>query len=177
MRLGVFAATIVAFAVVFSACGSKVAVEEGAKYVILSKSGTTCLDVPGGSQAAGTGIVLWSVHSLSNSYPNQNWMFRQAESSDEYKIVSANSELHLDVSGGSDANGIPIVQWPDNGPAAANQTWIFEKSGEYVKIRSKQSGKYMSTADGSHNAGIGIVQNEAVPEMAESQLWILKKIQ
>ena len=176
MRLGIFAAMCTVLAIAVSACGSKVVIEEGARYVILSKSGTTCLDVPGGSKAPGTGIVLWMVHSLSNSYPNQNWVFRQAENSDEYKIVSAHSDLHLDVSGGSDANGIPIVQWPDNGPAADNQTWILEKSGEFVKIRSKKSGKYMSTADGSQNASIGVVQNETLPEMADSQLWVLKKI-
>ncbi|WP_220182732.1 ThuA domain-containing protein [Sphaerisporangium album] len=93
------------------------------------KSGK-CLDVPGGSGAAGTQLVQWSCHP--STAPDQvNQRFFPLASGDTYKITSAASGLCLDINSGSHEDGGAVIQW--NCVNADNQRFGFTPVAEADK--------------------------------------------
>ncbi|MER6951967.1 ThuA domain-containing protein [Nonomuraea sp. NPDC000554] len=73
------------------------------------KSGK-CLDVPGGSTAAGTELVQWTCHPASA--PDQvNQRFIPAATGQDYRLTSAASGLCLGIAGSSPADGGKLIQW------------------------------------------------------------------
>ncbi|MFG2296376.1 RICIN domain-containing protein [Streptomyces sp. NPDC048603] len=70
----------------------------------------------------------------------------------ENSLVNLNSGLCLDVSGGSYANGAPVIQWACHG--GDNQEWTYTSRGELINMRS---GKCLDIPWGQ-GAGAGLVQ-------------------
>lgn len=94
-------------------------------YVQSSTNSGLCLDVPGGSYAKGTQLVLWTCHGRINQQfwficsdvQNKNCQIRPAKGDQRGKCLS--------VRGGSSANNAPLVIWSCNG--AADQRFDFSR--------------------------------------------------
>jgi len=87
-----------------------------------------------------------------------------------YKIVSVLSGKTLDVSGGSQEDGVAIVQYEYHG--GLNQQWELVPVEEgFFKIASRSSGKVLDVAERSQDSGADIVQNQY--DGSASQHWQL----
>lgn len=80
----------------------------------------------------------------------------------------------LDVPQGSDDEGVPIIQWHQNG--GQNQDWdikTFSSIGDFdlVIIQSWDSGRVLDIAEPSIDSGAAVVQNAW--SAAVGQLWII----
>ncbi|MEV6525959.1 RICIN domain-containing protein [Longispora sp. NPDC051575] len=104
------------------------------------------LDDPDHSTTAGTQFITWT----PSGGANQNWIFtRQPDGS--YKIANGESNLCMDVNGGSAAAGAKIIQWTCT--TGANQRWIVTPlAGGGYTIASQSSGLLLTTASGSDGA-------------------------
>ena len=79
---------------------------------------------------------------------------------DHHKIVSRNSWLAADVSGGALSNGAPVIQWPYWG--GENQQWQLNATGNgCFTVTNRNSNKVLDISNGSTTAGAGVVQNAA----------------
>jgi len=76
------------------------------------------LDAPG--QAAEPNAQIQQREANNSS--NQVWEFVKA--GDAYHIRSKYNQLVLDVAGGSEADGAPVIQYPLNNKPSPNQLWI-----------------------------------------------------
>jgi lysophospholipase L1-like esterase len=76
-----------------------------------------CLDVTGGSTAAGTRTIIWDCHGQAN----QQWTRTAAG---ELRVYGTSC---LDVFGAGTANGTGVIIWPCHG--GANQRWVFRPDG------------------------------------------------
>lgn len=73
------------------------------------------------------------------------------------KIINKANGKAIDVSGGSAADGAPVIQWPYNW--GNNQQWKIEAvGGGYDKITNRNSGKAMDVSGGSTADGGQIIQ-------------------
>jgi hypothetical protein len=99
-----------------------------------------CMDVSGGSQAAGTRIVTWSCHGRANQ------LFSH-QSNGEIRVYG----MCVDALGGGGRDGDPIGIWPCNG--GANQRWQMTGAGELRGI----NGKCIDIPGGNTAAGVGLV--------------------
>ena len=73
-------------------------------------------------------------------------------------LTNANSSLLMDVSGGSTADGSPIIQWGANG--GANQKWTMSRvSGDVYTLTSQASGKCLEVPSGSSAQGTQLDQS------------------
>ena len=95
----------------------------GPSTTIVAVSDSKCLDIPGGSTAAGAPVNQYDC----NGGGNQSYVFTQ-NSSGYYTIQNVNSGLCLDITGGASAtaNGVKLEQWTCNG--GTNQQFSLKSS-------------------------------------------------
>jgi hypothetical protein len=109
-------------------------------------AGGKALDDPNHSTTAGTQLITWT----ANGGSNQSWTFTQ-QSDGSYQIVNGQSNLCMDVSGGSKSAGAQVIQWTCTGNS--NQRWVVTPvTGGGYTVASQNSGLLLttaSTADGS----------------------------
>ncbi|MER7674244.1 RICIN domain-containing protein [Kitasatospora sp. NPDC096128] len=85
-----------------------------------------------------------------------------------YTIRNANSGQVMDVSGGSTADGGSVVQWPANG--GANQQWSFVPvSGQLFRIVNRNSGKALEIPWSSHWRSTAA--DQSTDNGGNNQLW------
>ncbi|AEW99799.1 endo-1,4-beta-xylanase [Streptantibioticus cattleyicolor] len=101
-----------------------------------------CLDVPGGSTAAGTQVQIYGCWGGTN----QLWT---RTPSGQLTVYGGSGQLCLDAQGQGAVPGTKVVTWPCNGQA--NQQWRFNADGTVTGV---QSGLCLdvtgaSTADGA----------------------------
>ncbi|MGC9542289.1 RICIN domain-containing protein [Streptomyces sp. UG1] len=96
---------------------------------------------------------------------NQRWRW-VAVGDGSYEIVSQNSGLLLDVTGGSTADGATIVQRADDNGTSQHWTLVADGNG-YYKIKNVNSGKLLAVSNST--AGTQLVQT--TDTNADSQLW------
>ena len=92
----------------------------GTYYEIVNVNSGKCLTVPGGSLTPGTGIVQWTCGRAG-----QTWLgsFLSWGTASSYQVVTftlGNSEIAMDVPGGSGLWGTQLATWYENG--LANQS-------------------------------------------------------
>jgi hexosaminidase len=100
------------------------------------------LDIPGGSAAIGTQLIVWTSHSG----PNQRFTFT-ATYQGTYTVRNVGSGLCLDVSGGSTAADAKVIQWTCTG--SPNQQWRVGPDGSVVAAHSGQVLTAGGLTDGS----------------------------
>jgi len=90
-----------------------------------------CMDVPGGSTANGTQLIIWPC----NGAANQHFVRIAVSKADAgssfttfFMIKNEHSQKCLSVKGDSTTPGTPIIQWPCNSKDHAEQFWF---SGNY----------------------------------------------
>ncbi|MFF5715036.1 RICIN domain-containing protein [Streptomyces sp. NPDC012756] len=89
-------------------------------------------------------------------------------------LTGANSSLLMDVSGGSTADGAPVIQWSANG--GANQQWALQQvSGNTYTVVSAKSGKCLDAADHATTPGTQLVQWTCTPGSI-SQQWTVDAV-
>ncbi|PLS67685.1 MAG: hypothetical protein CV045_12210 [Cyanobacteria bacterium M5B4] len=128
---------------------------------IRPKHSGKCLDIAGWKKDNGAFLTQWDCHN------GDNQKFRAVEAGDELQaswrdrlsnrfwLVAKHSGKCLDVSGGSKANGAPIVQWTCHG--GNNQVW--EQDGwSNDQLKSVHSKKCLDVAGASRSNGAWAIQ-------------------
>jgi len=83
------------------------------------KDPSKCLAVPGRSGTPGVQLIIWPCNAAN---PDQLWNVSYIDVLG-YGIYNKYSQLTIGVSGGSEANGAPVIQWYPSG--AEDQTWQY----------------------------------------------------
>lgn len=83
------------------------------------KDPSKCLAVPNRSGSPGVQLIIWSCNAAN---PDQLWNVSYIDYLG-YGIYNKYSQLTIGVSGGSSANGAPVIQWYPSG--ALDQTWQY----------------------------------------------------
>jgi len=117
---------------------------------IVSQSTAQCIDISGGSAAAGTGAIQWPCSSAVN----QEWTVEPYNGS--FRIVEEGTGDCLVVSGAATYAGAPVVQEPCSG--VTSELWSFAASGSYYQIVNKNSGQCVSVSGNSTASGDPITQ-------------------
>ncbi len=131
-------------------------------YIILPKHAKDkqCLAVEGAKTSSGANIIQWSVNTSDAS---QHWILEKVtntgcemDTSKIYMFKNVNSQLYMNVAGGSTDDGTNIQQWGGN--PAEPQTYnsftlkAFSGGGNYYYIMSRL-GNYCLKAESGSNGG------------------------
>jgi hypothetical protein len=109
---------------------------------------------------------------------SQIWVFEilpekdYASQAPYMRIVNYKSGKCLDLSGGSSANGAPIIEWPCNN--GDNQKWRITTIYSPLEIRSKLSGKSLDVPNGTQDSYAPIIQWE--PNGGGNQKFFLEEV-
>lgn len=142
---------------------------DGSAYVLTDAATSMTADARVGT--AGSPVVQWP----DNRQPSEQWQIVQVPDiqAGTYHVINVNSGLDLDVSGGSTADGAPIVQEPDQGQA--DTLWTFTPvGGGYWTITNKNSGLLLANPGGSTTQGLQLQQHTADGSAAEQ--WQLSPL-
>jgi len=138
----------------------------GGNYVFRNKHSGKVLDVPYGLRD--WGLQLWQY--TWNEGPGQQWLIVEAQSSSQvnlnteiqYKIVSAQSGLVVDLYNWATGNDAPIAQW--EWLNQDNQKWTIEPLAEadagFYRIHSVYTNKCMVVQYASQDDGGKIIQHD-----------------
>lgn len=135
----------------------------GGWQLVSALDGGVALDVNGNSTKAGARIQVWG----TNASAAQRFHFVPCDvlaSGEVYKILSmdGSGDLVVDVPGASDADGVALQVYDDNGTAAQRFKVVRLPSGGWQIVNVK-SGKYLTAA------GERVVQQGA--SGSDDQLW------
>jgi beta-xylosidase len=137
-------------------------------YKCVSARSGKVLDVPGASQADGTGVIQWP----DNGAVNQKWTF-QSTSDGYHTITCLASGKVLDVTGSSTADGARVVQATPDG--RASQQWQLrpQSAGTFLVVNRK-SGKVLDVSGGSSANGAALIQYHDTG--ASNQRWTFSRV-
>ena len=150
----------------------KLYTDDEGNYVLVSSTGDKVLDLTGAKSTAGTNVWTWDYYGAST----QKWKLNAVKSANDtptisslkpatidngwYKITSsANSNLAIEVQGGTNANGVNIYGNTKNG--SNNQDFYFEQiSGNEYAIKTAVSDKAraLDVVGGNSANGINVRQ-------------------
>ena len=111
-----------------------------------------CLDIAGGSTAAGAAAVQGR---CASNVTSQKWTLQLFNGS--YRLVRQQTGQCLAVSGGSTTSGAQLVQNACSGTNA--ELWTLAPSGTGVQLVSKQSGLCANVSGSGTGDGVNIVQS------------------
>lgn len=127
-----------------------------------------------GPSNAQSGDVVWNGHNYIVQQEWDNTINSCTLSSDHrarfYSLKNLNSNLVVDVSGGSKAAGASAIQWSNH--LGANQQWDLVPVASFYVIVNRNSGLVLDAAGASKNAGTSIDQWSY--NGGYNQLWILR---
>jgi lysophospholipase L1-like esterase len=103
----------------------------GTPAALVNPNSGRCLDVSGGSTAAGSAAIIWDCHGRAN----QQWTRTAAG---ELRVYGTSC---LDVYGGGTANNTNVIIWACHG--GANQKWSFRLNGT---VLANAAGKCLTLA-------------------------------
>jgi uncharacterized repeat protein (TIGR03803 family) len=136
---------------------------------IVSRNSGKCLDVSGGSTAAGAPAIQWTCHGG----PNQQWRLEPAGGG-AFRIIARHSGQALDVFGALLDDVAPIIQWPVHG--GDNQAWALEPASDgHVRIVARHSGKAMDVEFASADDGARVIQYTV--HGGANQQWLLRPVE
>lgn len=146
--------------------GDATGVTAGGTYRLVNVQSGLCLDVAGGSMAAGGNVQQWTCNDLAP----QNWVVTPAPDS-TFALRNQNSGMCLAVAGGSTTAGANVEQDPCDGGAA--QSWSLRNVGiGYYTLVHTGTGSCLDVAGGSTTPG-GNVQQWTCNDLAP-QNWHLE---
>jgi galactose oxidase len=149
------------FVMLLPAPSSAQVVQSGYTSIVAANS-AKCLDINGGSSAAGAAAIQWHC----NGGENEAWTV-QPYSTGEFRIIVQFTGDCLVVSGGSTSSGASIVQEPCTG--TNSELWSFVASGSNYEFVNKNSGQCASVSGASTADAAYIVQEPC--STAPSSLW------
>jgi lysophospholipase L1-like esterase len=146
--------------------GDATGVASGETYRLRSVQSGHCLDVTGGSGAAGVKLQQWTCNGLDP----QNWKFT-GKGSGYFTLTSEQSGKCLDVPKSSTTRGVQLQQWTCNGTDA--QLWHAVNVGRGAyNLVSKVSGLCLDVASGSMAPGAAVQQWTC--NGSSAQIWDLE---
>ncbi len=119
---------------------------------IVAASSSQCLDINGGSAAAGTAAIQWPC----NQSANEQWTVQPYSSTGAFRIIEQQTGDCLVVSGASKSAGAAIVQEPCTG--STSELWTFPAVGANFQIVNQNSGQCASVSANLLTAGDAIIQ-------------------
>ena len=152
--------------------------EEDGYYSIVSKLSGLYLDIKNGNIKNGTRLDIYE----ENGTEAQKFIFKESilnakqEIPDGiYKIATKlDSNMVLDVSGGSYNNGANVQIWKnDNVQQKKFEIIYHSENNGYYEIKSVNSGKVLDIAGASTKNGANVQQYE--PNGTEAQQWIIQR--
>ena len=133
----------------FSSTGKAEVVRTGYTSIIAANS-SKCLDIYGGSSAAGAAAIqLYCTSSASQQWTVQNY-------NGSFRILQQQTGDCLVIAGGSTTAGAQLVQEPCTG--VTSELWSFVASGANFQIVSKSSAQCASVSGSSNADSAYIVQ-------------------
>jgi len=117
---------------------------------IVASNSAKCLDITGGSTAAGATAIQWHCDGGTN----EQWTVQLYNG--YFRIIVERSGDCLVVSGASTAAGAPLVQEPCSG--VNSELWSFVPNGVNYQIVSKSSGQCASIGGDSNADGAAVLQ-------------------
>lgn len=142
-------------------------------FQIVDANSGRCLEVSGGPSATqrGANVQIWDC--LGPLSTNQLWRFSSAPDGLP-RIVAAQSDKCLDVTGGTGAtgNGVNVQQW-DCLAGQTNQSWRLVPTGP-VQLLAAQSDKCLDVSGGTaaQASGANVQQWECLGLQQRNQLWL-----
>ncbi|OPH50415.1 hypothetical protein BC351_07065 [Paenibacillus ferrarius] len=138
-------------------------------YKLVNRGSGKALTVPSASSASGTQLVQSSLTNADNQLVKVNPVSDPFDQK-TFNLTVQNSQLRMDVDGGSSADGTKIIQWSaGTGP---NQQWLFMKTDPgYYKIVSRISSKVLAVQNASVADGAGIVQVGYTKDATYNDEW------
>ncbi|WP_313641580.1 RICIN domain-containing protein [Paenibacillus sp.] len=141
--------------------------------------GTIALVLSNRLSSAKTVKIQWNSQSFTYVVPAEGaitfkWSSTSAPvTGGTYKILSKASEMALDVTGVSTADGALVQQWEYTG--GNNQRWTIRDAGSgYVNIVNAASGKALDVINGSITDGVGVQQWALTGTGGNNQQWKLE---
>ena len=151
LRRAVFTVLAVLLFAIFSASTSQAQVVRTGYTAIVAANSAKCIDISGGSTAAGAAAIQWHCNFGSN----EEWTVQPYNGS--FRVVVQKSGDCLVVSGASTAAGAALVQEPCTG--VNSELWSFVANGGNFQIVNKNSGQCASVNGGSVVDGAALQQN------------------
>ncbi|UKS24104.1 glycoside hydrolase N-terminal domain-containing protein [Paenibacillus sp. HWE-109] len=138
-------------------------------YKLVNRGSGKALTVPSASSVSGTQLVQSSLTNADNQLVKVNPVSDPFDQK-TFNLTVQNSQLRMDVDGGSNADGTKIIQW--SAGTALNQQWKFIKTDPgYYKIISQKSSKVLVVENASTVDGAGIVQNGYTQDANYNDEW------
>ncbi|MEV8099095.1 RICIN domain-containing protein [Kitasatospora sp. NPDC085879] len=129
----------------------------GAYDHIVNNNSNQCLAVPGGSTAAGTGLIQWPCGSWKDHYWSAYYQFKDSTGVYWYHVQNYNSQQCLAVPGASTTAGTQVIQWPCG--TWSDHYWAFVlDSTNRLHIVNHNSGQCLAVPGASTTAGEKIIQ-------------------
>lgn len=117
-----------------------------------ARHSSKCMDVPGASNASGTGLVQWAC----NSGANQQWAADDLGNG-YVRLKAAHSGMCADIASQSTSNGAAIVQASCG--AGNSQQWVKESTDNgYFRLKSRHSGLCIDVNGASSADGATLIQ-------------------
>jgi hypothetical protein len=152
--------------VLLPAEGAPPAAASSGLFRVVAQHSGKCLDLPGKTLVMGTQLQQWDCNGTS---AQTFWFVPQ---NGVHRIVTATGQV-LDVSGASNADGAPVLQWEWNN--GDNQRWlVLLLPGNLWGIMSKASGKVVDVSGVSLANGAPILQWTFVN--GANQKWRLERV-
>jgi len=133
------------------------------QYSISSNHSHLCIDIEGGSTAAGARAV----QAACNGAATQKFDVLP-EQGGSYRFSNAQTHQSLDIAGVSTANGALLTQWSDT--AGDNQRFLVTATPDGYQVVARHSGKCLDVAEWSTAAGGALQQWECGGAQA-NQRW------
>ncbi|WP_209445768.1 glycosyl hydrolase family 95 catalytic domain-containing protein, partial [Paenibacillus etheri] len=138
-------------------------------YKLVNRGSGKALTVPDSSKASGAQLVQSSLTNTDNQLVEINSVSDPIDQK-TFSLTVQNSQLNMDVDGGSSADGAKIIQW--SAGKGLNQQWLFMRTDPgYYKIISQHSLKALIVEDASTVDGAGIIQKGYTNDDTYNDEW------
>ncbi|MCB0522581.1 MAG: RICIN domain-containing protein [Lewinellaceae bacterium] len=147
-------------------------IDNNVHYRFTAKHSGKVLDVSNAQSGSGANVQQWSDYGQQN----QRWRFEYVTNNDGhhyFSIISVETGLALNVSGGGINDGDNVQVWTKNGSGA--QQWRFHHVGNgYYQIINRNSGRALDVSDASTANGANVHQWNAAAN-GSNQHWKIEK--
>jgi hypothetical protein len=128
------------------------------KYVIKSVLNGKAMAVLNASSASSAKVIMWA-YTPDNANDNDEWNITKIGTSGYYRITNVNSELDMNVQGGTYNKGADIIQYAYGSGAPNNDEWkITDVGNGQYKIESRYSSQCLNVYDADTADGTQVIQ-------------------
>ena len=132
----------------------------------LASDPTQVANVQGASLADGAQVIQYPWSGTAN----ERWL-ATVEPDGYYRFASLASNKCLNVAGGGNANGTPVIQFTCTTTGAPNERWKFVQTGIGYQIVSQTGGKCLNVAGGV-GVGNSLIQYTCTPGGGANDVWL-----